>query len=100
MMTDGFANELWARDIDVNSLVPGPTATATFQNADPSEAKSPEDFLAQGSDALPKGLPAWERVKHPDGVAQMALHMADQPGRFIHSRGTRCKSITAGHLCG
>ncbi|MEP1354203.1 MAG: SDR family oxidoreductase [Tateyamaria sp.] len=79
MMTDGLANELWARDIDVNSLVPGPTATATFQNADPAEAKSPEDFLAQGSAALPKGLPAWERVKHPDEVAEMALHLASQP---------------------
>lgn len=79
MVTDGLANELWARDIDVNSLVPGPTATATFQNADPAAAKSPEDLLAQGSDALPKGLPAWERVKHPDEVAQMALHLASQP---------------------
>ncbi|WP_293444085.1 SDR family oxidoreductase [Planktotalea sp.] len=79
MMTDGLANELWARDIDVNSLVPGPTATATFQNASPADAKSPEDFLAQGSEALPKGLPAWERVKHPDEVAEMALHLASQP---------------------
>jgi len=79
MLTDGLANELWSRDIDVNSLVPGPTATATFQNADPKDAKSPEDFLAQGSEALPKGLPAWERVKHPDEVAEMALHLATQP---------------------
>jgi len=62
MMTDGLANELWNRDIDVNSLVPGPTATATFQNADPSQAKTPEEVLSQGPDALPKGLPAWERV--------------------------------------
>jgi len=79
MMTDGLANELWARDIDVNSLVPGPTATATFQNADPSGAKTPEEVLAQGRESLPKGLPAWERVKHPDEVAQLALHLATQP---------------------
>ena len=79
MMTDGLANELWARDIDVNSLVPGPTATATFQNANPSEAKTPEEVLSQGEDALPKGLPAWERVKHPDEVANLALHLATQP---------------------
>ena len=79
MFTEGLANELWARDIDVNSLVPGPTATATFQNVDPTRAKSPEDLLMQGRDALPKGLPAWERVKHPDEVAELALHLAKQP---------------------
>jgi len=79
MMTDALANELWARDIDVNSLVPGPTATATFQNTDPREAKTPEEVLAQGPESLPKGLPAWERVKHPDEVAALALHLATQP---------------------
>lgn len=77
MLSDGLANELWARDIDVNLLVPGPTAT--FQNADPQEAQSPEARLAQGRAASPKGLSAWERVKHPDEVAQMALHLANQP---------------------
>lgn len=79
MLTDGLANELWSRDIDVNSLVPGPTATATFQNADPKDAKSPEEVLALGTDSLPKSLPAWERVKHPDEVAALALQMARQP---------------------
>ncbi|MGI9366669.1 MAG: SDR family NAD(P)-dependent oxidoreductase [Rhizobiaceae bacterium] len=79
MLTEGLANELWARDIDVNSLVPGPTATATFQNADPSVAQSPEELLSKGQEALPKGLPAWERVKHPDEVAELALHLATQP---------------------
>jgi 3-oxoacyl-[acyl-carrier protein] reductase len=79
MMTEGLANELWSRDIDVNSLVPGPTATATFQNADPSVAQAPDELLAQGGDALPKGLPAWERVKHPDEVAELALHLATRP---------------------
>ncbi|MEP5761715.1 MAG: SDR family oxidoreductase [Litoreibacter sp.] len=79
MMTDGLANELWSREIDVNSLVPGPTATATFQNVDPADAKSPEEVLSQGPDALPPGLPAWERVKHPDEVADLALHLATQP---------------------
>ena len=79
MMTEGLANELWQQGIEVNSLVPGPTATATFDNAKPGEERSPEDILSAGPDALPKGLPAWERVKHPDEVARMALQMASYP---------------------
>ncbi|MBD0865332.1 MAG: SDR family oxidoreductase [Rhodobacteraceae bacterium] len=76
MMTEGLANELWDREIEVNSLVPGPTATATFDNAKPGEERSPEDILSDGPDVLLKGLHAWERVKHPDEVAHMALQMA------------------------
>jgi len=76
MMTNGLANELWSQEIEVNSLVPGPTATATFDNAQPGKERSPDEILSAGKDALPKGLPAWERVKHPDEVAQMALQMA------------------------
>ncbi len=79
MMTNALANELWQRDIDVNHLIPGPTATATFDNAKPGEERSPEEILSTGADALPKGLPAWERVKHPDEVAMMALQMAAWP---------------------
>lgn len=79
MMTNGLANELWSQEIEVNSLVPGPTATATFDNAQPGKERSPDEILSAGKDALPKGLPAWERVKHPDEVAQMALQMACFP---------------------
>lgn len=79
MMTNGLANELWQRNIDVNSLVPGPTATATFDNAEAGKERTPEEILALGPDALPKGLPVWERVKHPDEVAELALTMASQP---------------------
>lgn len=79
MMTEGLANELWQREIEVNSLVPGPTATATFDNAKPGQERSPEDIRPAGPDVLPKGLPAWERVKHPDEVAEMALQMASYP---------------------
>ena len=79
MLSEGLANELWQREIEVNSLVPGPTATATFDNAKPGQERSAEDILNAGPDALPKGLPAWERVKHPDEVAQMALQMAAYP---------------------
>ncbi len=79
MMTESLANELWPKDIDVNALVPGPTATATFDNAPPGQERSPEEILAQDKSALPKGLPAWERVKHPDEVADFALYLATCP---------------------
>ncbi len=79
MLTEGLANELWTRDIDVNSLVPGPTATATFDNATRGEERTAEEILSLGRESLPKGLPAWERIKHPDEVAKLALHLATQP---------------------
>lgn len=79
MLTEGLANELWSRQIEVNGLVPGPTATATFDNAAPGQERSPEQILSSSPEALPKGLPAWERVKHPDEVAEMALQMATFP---------------------
>lgn len=79
MMTEGLANELWHRDIDVNTLIPGPTATETFDNPVPGAERTPEEILALGKEALPKGLPAWERVKHPDEVAELALQMSTQP---------------------
>ena len=89
MMTEGLANELWQKGIEVNSLIPGPTATATFDNAKPGEERSPEEILSAGPDALPKGLPAWERVKHPDEVAQdgsangkLSNRWSDRPGLF------------------
>lgn len=80
MMTDGLANELWQKDIDVNSFIPGPTATATFDNAQPGKERSPEDILADSAGGVSKdGLPAWERVKHPDEVAEFALYLATRP---------------------
>ena len=79
MMTNSLANEFWQQQIEVNHLIPGPTATTTFDNAPPGQKRSPEEILSQGTDALPKGLPAWERVKHPDEVADLALNMATQP---------------------
>ncbi len=79
MFTNCLANELWSRDIDVNHLIPGPTATHTFDNAAPGNERTAEEILAQSSESLPKGLPAWERVKHPDEVARLALFMATQP---------------------
>ena len=76
MLTEGLANELWSRKIDVNSLIPGPTATTTFDNNPVGKKLSPEEILKKD---LPPGLPAWERVKHPDEVGAFALWLASQP---------------------
>ncbi len=78
MLTNALANELWQREVEVNHLVPGPTATATFDNPVPGRERSPEEILSQEPDSLPKGLPAWERVKHPNEVAALALRIATQ----------------------
>ncbi|MBF2759699.1 MAG: SDR family oxidoreductase [Ectothiorhodospiraceae bacterium AqS1] len=79
MLTESLANELWERGIDVNGLVPGPTATATFDNAPPGKERSPEEILNTAPEDLPKGLPPWERIKHPDEVAALALYLATRP---------------------
>lgn len=76
MLTEGLANELWDRGITVNTLVPGPTATTTLSRQDPNSGVTTEDILDKFTNEPPAGLPAWERVKHPDEVAQLALLMA------------------------
>ena len=76
MLTEGLANELWDRGITVNTLVPGPTATTTLSRQDPLSGVTTEDILEKFTNEPPAGLPAWERVKHPDEVAQLALQMA------------------------
>jgi NAD(P)-dependent dehydrogenase (short-subunit alcohol dehydrogenase family) len=75
MLTEGLANELWERDITVNTLVPGPTATTTLSRQDPNSGVTTEDILDKFTNEPPAGLPAWERVKHPDEVAQLALQI-------------------------
>lgn len=79
MFTHSLANELWDRHIDVNTLVPGPTATTTLSRQDPGSGVTTDDILEQFTTNPPAGLPAWERVKHPDEVAALALQMASYP---------------------
>lgn len=79
MLTESLANELWPRNIDVNNIVPGPVATSTFSREDPATRSSPEELLARYKDELPAGLPKWERVKHPDEIADLALWLAAMP---------------------
>ena len=79
MLTEALANELWPRGIDVNNLVPGPVATSTFSREDPSAGSTPEELLEKYRDDLPPNLPKWERLKHPDEIADFALWIVSRP---------------------
>lgn len=79
MFTESLANEVWDRQIEVNTIIPGPTATTTLSRQDPNSGVTTEDILDQFTSAPPAGLPAWERVKHPDEVAALALQLASYP---------------------
>ena len=79
LLTESLANELWPRNIDVNNIVPGPVATSTFSREDPATRSSPEELLERYKNELPAGLPQWERVKHPNEIADLALWLAAHP---------------------
>lgn len=79
MFTGCLANELWPRSIDVNNIVPGPTATTTFSREDPAHRSTPEALLEKYKVEVPNGLPKWERVKHPDEVADLAFWLVSMP---------------------
>ena len=79
MFTEALANELWDRQIEVNTIIPGPTATTTLSQQDPNSGVTTEDILDNFTKSPPAGLPAWERVKHPDEVAELALQLASYP---------------------
>ena len=79
MFTEALANELWQQKIDVNTVIPGPTATTTLSQQDPRSGVTTEAILDKFTHEPPAGLPAWERVKHPDEVAALALQLASYP---------------------
>ena len=79
MFTEALANELWKQKIDVNTIIPGPTATTTLSQQDPNSGVTTEAILDKYTHESPAGLPAWERVKHPDEVAALALQLASYP---------------------
>ena len=79
MFTEALANELWQQKIDVNTIIPGPTATTTLSQQDPRSGVTSEAILDKFTHEPPAGLPAWERVKHPDEVAALALQLASYP---------------------
>lgn len=79
MFTEALANELQPRRIDVNNLIPGPTATSAFDDKQSGERTSPDDLLRRFAGNPPPNLPDVERLKHPDEVAELALYMATMP---------------------
>lgn len=81
MFTEALANELVDKQIDANNLIPGPVATSIFDdmNKNQGSRSTPEQVLARYANELPLGLPEVERLKHPDEVAELALHMATFP---------------------
>ncbi|WP_424987459.1 SDR family NAD(P)-dependent oxidoreductase [Microbulbifer sp. S227A] len=80
MFTDALANELWPRRIDVNNLIPGPVATSMLNKDKPGDRRTtPEEVLERFAEGVPPGFPEWERLKHPDEVAELALYMATRP---------------------
>ncbi|MEM7258443.1 MAG: SDR family oxidoreductase [Pseudomonadota bacterium] len=79
MFTEALANELQPRGIDVNNLIPGPTATSAFDDMKNGKRSTADDLLARFENNPPPGLPDVERLKHPDEVAELALYMATMP---------------------
>ena len=79
MLTEALANELWTKQIHVNTLVPGPVATTTLSRQDPESGVTTEEILTKYTKEPPAELPPWERVKHPDEVADLALYIACSP---------------------
>lgn len=79
LFTEALANELWQRRIDVNNLIPGPVGTNWFNREEPDVIRTPEEIMERFADELPPGFPPWERLKHPDEVAELALYMATRP---------------------
>ena len=73
MLPEALDNELWSRPKDDDNIVPGPVATATFNKG---AIATPEELLEKYKDDLPPGLPAFERLKHPDEGADLALWLA------------------------
>ena len=79
LFTQSLANELWPRKIDVNNLIPGPVATSGLTNDKTGKLSKPDAILDHFGGKLPPNFPEWERLKHPDEVAEFALWLASLP---------------------
>lgn len=73
-MTLILARELRGRDITVNAVAPGPTATALFLEGKPQEVI---DRMA--------AEPPLERIGTPDDIAQVVAFLAG-PGRWVNGQ--------------
>jgi 3-oxoacyl-[acyl-carrier protein] reductase len=69
-----LAKELRGRDITVNTVAPGPTATPLFLEGKPQQAI---DRLAS--------MPPLERLGQPDDIAELVAFLA-APGRWVNGQ--------------
>ncbi len=77
-LTLTLARELRGRDVTVNTVAPGPTATDLFLTG-----KTPEQI-----DALAKA-PALERLGTPEDIARVVAFLAGPEGRWVNGQTLR-----------
>ncbi len=77
-LTNVFAKELRGRDITVNAVAPGPTATSLFL-----DGKS-EELIAQSSKAAPL-----ERLGSPDDIAGIVSFLVGPDGGWVNGQTIR-----------
>ncbi len=78
VMTNIFAKELRGKDIAVNAVAPGPTATALFLNGKPQEV----------IDRLSKAAPL-ERLGQPDDIAGTVAFLVGPDAGWINGQTLR-----------
>ena len=78
MMTTIFAKELRGKNITVNAIAPGPTATALFLNGKTTEA------IQRMSKMAPL-----ERLGTPDDIAAAVAFLAGPDGRWVNGQTLR-----------
>jgi 3-oxoacyl-[acyl-carrier protein] reductase len=74
-LTRILAKELRGRDITVNAVAPGPTATAAFLDSTPAEEQ--EQLAA---------LPPLGRLGRPDDIAGVVSFLVGQAGRWVNGQ--------------
>jgi 3-oxoacyl-[acyl-carrier protein] reductase len=77
-MTNILAKELRGKDITVNAVAPGPTATALFLNGKPPEVVA----------RLAKAAPL-ERLGTPEDIASVVAFLAGPDGAWVNAQTLR-----------
>jgi 3-oxoacyl-[acyl-carrier protein] reductase len=78
VMTNIFAKELRGKNITVNAVAPGPTATALFLNG-----KTPEVVERMSK------IPPLERLGQPEDIANTVAFLASRNGAWINGQTLR-----------